>query len=53
MKVTSDLKEELQQKAKELDKRNIEELLLYAAQKIIRQTRQANKTGLPFIYIMK
>lgn len=53
VKVTSDLKEELQQKAKELDKRNIEELLLYAAQKIIRQTRQANKTGLPFIYIMK
>ncbi|MUL34063.1 hypothetical protein [Priestia megaterium] len=28
VKVTSDLKEELQQKAKELGKRNIEELLL-------------------------
>ena len=34
VKVTSDLKEELQQKAKELDKRNIEELLLYAVQKL-------------------
>jgi hypothetical protein len=35
-KVTSDLKEELQQKAKELGKRNIEELLLYAVQKNIK-----------------
>ncbi len=34
VKVTSDLKEELQQKAKELGKRNIEELLLYAVQKL-------------------
>jgi len=33
-KVTSDLKEELQQKAKELGKRNIEELLLYAVKKL-------------------
>ncbi|MFE3897587.1 MULTISPECIES: hypothetical protein [unclassified Priestia] len=32
--VTSDLKEELHKKAKELGKRNIEELLLYAMQKI-------------------
>ncbi|MCF8890974.1 hypothetical protein [Priestia megaterium] len=32
--VTSDLKEELQKKAKELGKRNIEELLFYAMQKI-------------------
>ncbi|MCM3773722.1 helix-turn-helix domain-containing protein [Priestia aryabhattai] len=34
VKVTSDLKEELQHKAKELGKRNIEELLLYAVQKL-------------------
>jgi hypothetical protein len=34
VKVTSDLKEELQQKAKELGKRNIEELLLYAVEKL-------------------
>jgi len=34
VKVTSDLKEELQQKVKELGKRNIEELLLYAVQKL-------------------
>ncbi|MDR7242826.1 helix-turn-helix domain-containing protein [Priestia megaterium] len=34
VKVTSDLKEELQQKAKELGKRNIEELLLYAVQRL-------------------
>ena len=34
VKVTSDLKEELQQKAKELGKQNIEELLLYAIQKL-------------------
>ncbi|MBU8690788.1 helix-turn-helix domain-containing protein [Priestia megaterium] len=34
VKVTSTLKEELQQKAKELGKRNIEELLLYAVQKL-------------------
>ncbi|WDC91271.1 helix-turn-helix domain-containing protein [Priestia megaterium] len=34
VKVTSDLKEELQQKAKELGKRNIEELLLHAVQKL-------------------
>ncbi|QTL52463.1 hypothetical protein [Priestia aryabhattai] len=34
VKVTSDLKEELQQKAKELGKKNIEELLLYAVKKL-------------------
>ncbi|WP_208756781.1 hypothetical protein [Priestia megaterium] len=34
VKVTSDLKKELQQKAKELGKRNVEELLLYAVQKL-------------------
>ncbi|MFE7084391.1 DNA-binding protein, partial [Priestia megaterium] len=34
VKVTSDLKEELQQKAKELGKRNLEELLLYAVQRL-------------------
>ncbi|MFE7082659.1 DNA-binding protein, partial [Priestia megaterium] len=34
VKVTSDLKEELQQKAKELGKKNVEELLLYAVQKL-------------------
>ncbi|MDP1471855.1 hypothetical protein Q8G32_28865 [Priestia megaterium] len=34
VKVTSDLKEELQQKAKELGKKNIEELLLYALRKL-------------------
>ena len=32
--VSSDLKKELQQKAKELGKNNVEELLLYAVQKI-------------------
>ncbi|GAB1810405.1 helix-turn-helix domain-containing protein [Priestia megaterium] len=34
IKVSSDLKEELQQKAKELGKKNIEELLLYAVEKL-------------------
>jgi len=34
VKVSSDLKEELQQKAKELGKKNIEELLLYAVEKL-------------------
>ncbi|UYP07235.1 helix-turn-helix domain-containing protein [Priestia megaterium] len=34
VKVSSNLKEELHQKAKELGKRNIEELLLYAVQKL-------------------
>ena len=34
VKVSSNLKEELQQKAKELGKKNVEELLLYAVQKL-------------------
>ncbi len=34
VKATSDLEEELRQKAKELGKRNLEELLLYAVQKL-------------------
>ena len=34
VRVTSDLKEELQQKAKELGKRNVEVLLLYAVEKL-------------------
>ncbi|MEK1830385.1 hypothetical protein AAAC51_18765 [Priestia megaterium] len=34
VKVSSDLKEELQQKAKGLGKKNIEELLLYAVEKL-------------------